>query len=69
MRFPIVCLIALTISGCRNEESDGPTIACANRLYSSFDRRNMQQCVEVCVKCNHGSMTTCSTSCTLNGAK
>jgi hypothetical protein len=24
--------------------------------------------VDVCIKCNHGNTTTCSTSCTLKGA-
>jgi hypothetical protein len=29
----------------------------------------MKQCVDVCITCERGSMTTCSTSCTMKGAK
>jgi hypothetical protein len=29
----------------------------------------MNQCVDVCITCGKGTMTTCSTSCTMRGAK
>ena len=31
--------------------------------------RGMKQCVAVCIACERGVMTTCSTSCTLKGAQ
>ena len=42
--------------------------ACARNLYANYNPANMEQCVNVCLRCEHGIMTTCSTSCTLKGA-
>jgi hypothetical protein len=42
--------------------------ACATNLYANYNPRNMEQCVNVCLRCERGVMTTCSTSCTLKGA-
>lgn len=42
--------------------------ACATNLYANYNPANMEQCVNVCLRCEHGIMTTCSTSCTLKGA-
>jgi hypothetical protein len=46
----------------------GSTNACATQLYSSYNPKSLKQCVDVCIKCNRGNTTTCSTSCTLKGA-
>jgi hypothetical protein len=43
--------------------------ACATNLYANYNPLNMEQCVNVCLRCEHGVMTTCSTSCTLKGAR
>jgi hypothetical protein len=29
----------------------------------------LEQCMDVCIKCDHGVTTTCSTSCRLKGAR
>jgi hypothetical protein len=42
--------------------------ACATNLYANYNPLNMEQCVNVCLRCERGVMTTCSTSCTLKGA-
>jgi hypothetical protein len=59
------------VTGCNNETSDAATESqkCAHRQYASYDPKNMKQCVDVCITCERGSMTTCSTSCTMKGAK
>jgi hypothetical protein len=43
--------------------------ACATNLYANYNPLNMEQCVNVCLRCERGVMTTCSTSCTLKGAR
>ena len=43
-------------------EVTGSTNKCATDLYPSYNPKALDQCVDVCIKCNHGVMTTCSTS-------
>jgi hypothetical protein len=50
-------------------EVTGSTNKCATDLYPSYNPKALDQCVDVCIKCNHGVMTTCSTSCSLKGAR
>ena len=45
------------------------SLACATKLYSPYDSKNLEQCIAVCMACSAGVKTTCSTSCTLKGAK
>lgn len=45
------------------------TLACIGKLYSPYDPKNLQQCVAVCMACSSGVKTTCSTSCSLKGAR
>ena len=42
---------------------------CATALYPSYNPKVRDQCVDVCIKCSHGVMVTCSTSCMLKGAR
>ena len=42
---------------------------CVSKLYTPYNPKNMKQCVAVCIACERGVMTTCSTSCTLKGAQ
>jgi hypothetical protein len=67
----VVISIAFLTTGC-SPSGTGPTEltnACAARLYSPYDSKNLKQCLDVCIRCNHGVTTTCATSCTLKGAK
>jgi hypothetical protein len=59
------------ITGCNNDTSDATaeTLKCARKQYANYDPKIMKQCVDVCIGCERGSMTTCSTSCTMKGAK
>ena len=46
-----------------------PTLeGAATAMYLLAKPKNMKQCVAVCIACERGVMTTCSTSCTLKGA-
>jgi hypothetical protein len=63
--------IMCALAGCNNEasETEGKVLQCAKSRHADFNPKNMQQCVDVCTACERGSVTTCSTSCTLKGAK
>ncbi len=42
---------------------------CAAKLYSSYNPKSLEQCMAVCQACSNGVKMTCSTSCTLKGAR
>jgi hypothetical protein len=65
----IASLGLLTVS-CKPEtvETTDSVNACATKLYAQYDPANKEQCVNVCLRCERGVMTTCTTSCTLKGA-
>jgi hypothetical protein len=66
----ILILAGLILSGCWSEQDiTGSTNKCATDLYPSYNAKNINQCVDVCIKCARGTTTTCSTSCTLKGAR
>ncbi|QIG92198.1 MULTISPECIES: hypothetical protein [unclassified Bradyrhizobium] len=61
---------ALLLSACWSDpEVTGSTNSCAANLYSQYNPKVMDQCVNVCIKCDRGNVTTCTTSCTLKGAR
>lgn len=64
-------LMALTMMSCSPDEDVTGSIRnkCVADLYRSFNPKAMDQCVAACIKCEHGTTTTCSTSCTLKGAR
>jgi hypothetical protein len=69
MRVAILSL-ALLLTGCfEKDDTTGSINTCAVNLFSNYSSKNLQQCVDVCVKCDNGVVTTCSTSCTLKGAR
>ena len=59
------------VGGCNNDtsETNPEGMKCARQRYADYNPKNMKQCVDVCITCERGSMTTCSTSCTMKGAK
>ena len=66
-----VFVLALGSWGCsQSPETDvtGSAATCAARLYSSYHPKDLKQCMDVCIQCNRGVTTTCSTSCKLKGA-
>ncbi|WP_128970447.1 hypothetical protein [Bradyrhizobium tropiciagri] len=66
----ILSAAAFLLSGCWNDpEVTGSTNSCAANLYSQYNPKVMDQCVNTCIKCDHGNVTTCTTSCTLRGAR
>jgi hypothetical protein len=74
IRIFVIAAVAALLLGCKPEvETTGSTSAapnaCAAKLYSSYDPKNFGQCVDVCLHCERGITTTCTTSCTLKGAR
>jgi hypothetical protein len=66
-----IMLSAVVLAGCNpdaNNDITGSIDNCARKLYSVYNPKDMKQCVAVCLACQRGVMTTCSTSCTLKGA-
>lgn len=65
-----ILALALLLTGCfEKDDTTGSINTCAANLYSNYSPKDLHQCVDVCVKCDHGVVTTCSTSCTLRGAR
>jgi hypothetical protein len=70
-RFVILLAIMCSLAGCNDEptEAQVKSLQCAKNRYADFNPKNMQQCVDACIVCDKGSVTTCTTACTLKGAK
>jgi hypothetical protein len=64
-----IVLSAVALTGCKPDNDVTGSINCANKLYSPYHPKDMNQCVGACLACDRGVMTTCSTSCTLKGAR
>ena len=66
-----IVLSAVVLAACSPENNDvtGSVDACARNLYTPYNPKDMKQCVAVCIACERGVVTTCSTSCTLKGAQ
>jgi hypothetical protein len=69
-RFVVLIAVAVAMVSCTPDEDVTGSIhnKCANELYSNYNAKTLSQCVAVCIKCDRGTTTTCSTSCTLRGA-
>ena len=65
-----IVIAAAALAACTPENNDvtGSIQDCARKLYTPYNPKIMKQCVAVCIACESGVMTTCSTSCTLKGA-
>jgi hypothetical protein len=70
MKRGTILVVALLLGGCwgDNDDTTGSVSACATRLYPQYNPKVLQQCVDVCIKCDRGVTTTCTASCTLKGA-
>jgi len=70
-RFVVLIAAALLMMSCSQENNDVTGSIhnkCAADLYGAFNPKAMDQCMAVCLKCDRGTTTTCTTSCTLKGA-
>lgn len=67
----LVCLVIALFAASRyfSTEPAEASLACAAKLYSPYDPGNLEQCMAVCRTCSGGVKTTCSTACTLKGAR
>ena len=69
-RTVVILCIALNVAACSPDGQEQATAnKCATDLFSPYNAKDLKQCVPVCIKCENGAMTTCTTSCTLKGAK
>ncbi|KRR19604.1 hypothetical protein CQ14_17485 [Bradyrhizobium lablabi] len=69
-----IILSAAALAACTPEtgtsaEVTGSIDNCARKLYSQYNPKDLKQCVAVCITCERGVVTTCSTACTLRGAQ
>jgi hypothetical protein len=63
-------LLVLASAACNGDEDvTGSTNRCANDLFKPYHPKVMEQCIAVCRQCERGTITTCSTSCNLKGAR
>jgi hypothetical protein len=70
-RFAVLIATTLVMISCTPEEDVTGSIRnkCASDLFSSYNPKTLDQCMAVCIKCDRGTRATCSTSCTLKGAR
>jgi hypothetical protein len=67
-----IVLSAAALAACTPESSNDVTGSidnCIRKLYSEYNPKDKKQCVAVCIACERGVTTTCSTACTLRGAQ
>ena len=64
-----IILSAAALAACTPDNDVTGSIGCASKLYSPYNPKDMKQCVGACIACDRGVTTTCSTSCTLKGAR
>jgi hypothetical protein len=71
-RFVVLTATALMMISCTpdGEVATGSIHSkCAAELYQTYNPKALDQCMAVCIKCDRGTRATCSTSCTLKGAR
>jgi hypothetical protein len=65
----LALLLPILLSACWSDENLPPEAkVCAANLYSNFNPRSHEQCMNICKKCQNGNTLTCSTACQLKGA-
>lgn len=70
LRCAIFVAAVLLTAACRpDEETTGTVEQCMVQNFPSYNPKAMDQCVAACKKCQKGVTTTCTTSCTLKGAR
>ena len=67
---PAALLLMSLIGACSKSDEVPPEIAsCAAGLFAKYNPKDLEQCKAVCIACSKGVTTTCSTACTLKGAR
>jgi len=62
-------LVPVILAGCSPEpETTGSIANCAAELFSTYRPKALDECVAVCRHCQRGTISTCTTSCTMHGA-
>jgi len=64
----VMMLLGLATAGCEPEQDITGSL-CPSRNYTSFNPKDLNQCVNACKSCDRGTTVTCTTSCTLRGAR
>jgi hypothetical protein len=65
----ILIFYLLTFISCPQATAGDTTGAICPARRPPYDPKSMKQCVDACVACDNGTIVTCTTSCTLKGAK
>jgi hypothetical protein len=69
LRCALIVAVVLMLTACRDDETTGSVSDCMTLNFPSYNPKAMDQCVAACKKCQHGNTNTCTTSCTLKGAR
>jgi hypothetical protein len=66
----ILAGLAIGLASCSPEQAEFTDTErkCIAQRYSSYDAKQLSQCVDVCRMCLNGNVLTCNTSCKLRGA-
>jgi hypothetical protein len=67
----VLFLLVFAVQSCSQSDDvvTGSTDGCATAIFPAYNPKALNQCVDVCKKCEHGVTVTCTTSCTLKGAR
>jgi hypothetical protein len=66
----ISVLGVFALGGCSPDpDTTGAISNCVRDLFPTYNPKIMDQCVNACKKCDRGTTITCTTSCTLKGAR
>ena len=70
-RFAVLIATALVMISCSPDAEVTGSVRnkCATGLFPAYGAKALDQCMAVCIKCDRGTRATCSTSCTLKGAR
>ena len=61
--------LVVMLTGCSQESTPESVADCKIQKFPGYNPKDMNQCVKACITCENGVTTTCTTSCTLKGAR
>jgi hypothetical protein len=66
----VLFLLLFAVPSCsQSDDVASSGDACAKGIYPAYNPKALDQCLDVCKKCQHGVTVTCTTSCKLKGAQ